>query len=369
MMNLLEHKKIKCSLLGLVFLSGVLVLKLWGINGSKTFSWLNHGEFAVASAHQPESQSAKIRQIVNKQHLWGTLLYTSDSGHKLHYQTFGYANQATGKKNGINELYPIASLQKGYTGSLIQMLINQHLLTMNTKLAQFYPQIPYAKKITIRELLDHTSGIQMGEPVPSTKLVSQSQAINWTLKHLKSTGKFNWNYSNANYTLLAGIISQVTQRPYYEVLQAEILQPLHLSQTVTWQTASQKFTGQAYFNNQTRVYPVSQPLLSSEFGCGNLYTDVTDYYYFVNALQSQRLFKQQAYDQLTQDHTSYSGGFYYQKNFQRADGADNHYFSFYYGTKNNKITVIFFANRSPSDYAGRVAVKEIANLLAAPPKS
>lgn len=115
-MSLLEHKKIKCSLLGLVFLSGVLVLKLWGINGSKTFSWLNHGEFAVASAHQPESQSAKIHQIVNKQHLWGTLLYTSDSGHKLHYQTFGYANQATGKKMGLTNYIRLLPYKKVIQG-------------------------------------------------------------------------------------------------------------------------------------------------------------------------------------------------------------------------------------------------------------
>lgn len=363
MIDLFQKKGFRGMLIGFSFLISLLSLRFFEKNKVEIFSWLSHSNFVFASAHHPESQTAKIRQLVNQRHLWGTLLYTDDSGQKLHYQTFGYADQATGRKNGINELYPIASLQKGYTGSLVQMLINRHQLSMNTKLAQFYPQIPYASRITIRELLDHTSGIQMGEPVPPAKLVNQGQAIDWTLKHLKSTGKFSWNYSNANYTLLAGIISQVTQRPYFSVLQTKILKPLHLLQTVNWQTANKKFTGQAYFNDQTRVYPVSQPLMSSEFGCGNLYTDVTDYYYFVNALQSQRLFNQTAYNQLTQDHTSYSGGFYYQKNFQRADGADNHYFSFYYGTRNNKVTVIFFANRSPSDYAGRITVEKIATLL------
>ncbi|WP_260202975.1 serine hydrolase [Lactiplantibacillus pentosus] len=292
-----------------------------------------------------------INQLMTANHFMGTLLLTNNGPAGVHILPFGSANLQQHIANTADEAYPLASLEKSVTGAMIQQLIDAGKLTMDTTLAKFYPQVPYAQSITIRQLLDHTSGIQMGEPVPSQALTNDQQAIAFTLSHLTSTNQHHWSYSNANFTLLAGIIDQLTGKSYRENLQTSIVAPLGLQHTFIYDQVPadavhpQPYT---YNNGVTITRTISTNLLSSELGCGNLYASVGDFYTFINSLVNGHLVTPAGFQELA-DHLQpvYSGGIYYRPDGTlRIGGADNSLYSLYIGTTDGKVAMVLFANQA-----------------------
>ncbi|BDZ30473.1 serine hydrolase domain-containing protein [Lactiplantibacillus brownii] len=305
---------------------------------------------------------AKINALINQNHLMGTLLVTNSGPKGVQIQSYGEADVAKQQANTNNEAYPLASLQKAVTGALIQQLINRGKLRMTTPLAKFYPNVPYANQITIRELLDHKSGIQMGEPVPTSILPNEAAAVAFTLNHLTSTNDHVWHYSNANFTILAGIISKVTGQSYWHNVQTGIIKPLKLRNMYLYnQIPARAVTPLSYTYTATGSVadPISDPLLSSELGCGNLYASVGDYYTVIYNLLAGHLVGLAGLAQLSdQAALQYSGGIYYQANQRvRIGGADNSFHTVYEGTNNGRVGVVLFTNQSRWKVANAVAVQ------------
>ncbi|MFT9004150.1 MAG: serine hydrolase domain-containing protein [Liquorilactobacillus hordei] len=315
---------------------------------------------------QLRNKKEQLQAVFEKEKVWGTLVYQNNESSKIKDVSVGYANYEKKIKNTGTTKYMLASLQKSYTATLIQILIDKKKLSMSTKLNQFYPTIRYSDKITIRNLLDHTSGIQMGEPVPKVMLVNDNSAVEWAINHLKSTGKMYWNYTNANYILLAGIITKITNKPYASVLNQYIVKPLKLKNTTELDDKMINTAAKTYnFGDNVTLHPISYRLISSELGCGNLYTTPIDYFKFVSALENNKLIPNGALDELSRNHeTAYSAGFYYFDNGQRADGIDNGYYNFYYDDKSKHANMILMLNKGVSDAQGRAMIQQLGNIVA-----
>lgn len=293
----------------------------------------------------------KIDNIITQNHFMGTLLVTNDGPSSVKVQSFGDANVAKNIANTNDEAYPLASLQKAVTGAVVQQLINSGKLSMTTTLSKFYPTVPYANQITIRELLDHTSGIRMGEPVPSSILPDEASAVAFTISHLTSTNDHVWSYSNANFTLLAGIISQVTGKSYWDNVETDIIEPLKLKNMYLYnQVPATAVTPASYTYKKSgsKADSISDALLSSELGCGNLYASVGDFYTVINSLLSGKLDGKAGLSQLTDNYAlKYSGGIYYQAGgLVRIGGADNSFHTIYVGSNDGRVGVVLFTNQS-----------------------
>ncbi|MFT8478061.1 MAG: serine hydrolase domain-containing protein [Liquorilactobacillus sp.] len=348
----------------LIFL-GIFVY--WGFKTSNVAKKKQIRDTVRIHTRHKESKRQQLQAVFKNDKVWGTLVYQNGESHKIKSVSAGYANYDKKIKNSSSTKYMLASLQKSYTATMIQILIDNGKLSMNTKLNQFYPGVRYSNKITIRNLLDHTSGIQMGEPAPKVSLTSDSSAVAWTLSHLKSTGKMYWSYTNANYILLAGIITKVTNKPYISVLNQYILKPLKLKNTAELDTNIINSSAKTYiFGNNIILHPVSYSLTSSELGCGNLYTTPLDYFKFVSALENGKLIPINALNELSRNHeTAYSAGFYYFPEGQRADGIDNGYYNFYYDDKSKHTNMILMLNKGVSDTQGRAMIQQLENILVA----
>ncbi|KRO14597.1 serine-type D-Ala-D-Ala carboxypeptidase [Lactiplantibacillus xiangfangensis] len=293
---------------------------------------------------------AKINAIIKQNHFMGTLLVTNNGPAGVKVFTYGDANVAKKIANTNDEVYPLASLEKALTGAVIQRLINQHKLTMNTTLSRFYPQVRYARDITIRELLDHTSGIRMDEPIPDHLLTGETAEVDFTIRHLKSTNQHVWSYSNANFTLLAGIVSKITGKSFMSTLQTDVLNPLGMKHTFVYNQVPSnmlKPLAYTYSDGTSTADAISTKLLSSELGCGNVYASVEDYYTFINSLVTGKLDTTAGFMELTDNlKPIYSGGIYYRSDHTiRIGGADNDFRSYYVGTTDGKVAVVLFVNQ------------------------
>jgi D-alanyl-D-alanine carboxypeptidase len=140
------------------------------------------------------------------------------------------------------------SIGKTYCAAVALQLVGEGRLQLDGKLADvlgkedWYARLPNAADITLRQLLNHTSGIP--EHVwkkPFQDAITKDADRAWTPREcvafilgdaaLAPAGE-KWSYADTNYMLVGLAIEQVTGKPFYEVLQQRVLSPRKLVDTV-----------------------------------------------------------------------------------------------------------------------------------------
>ncbi|TFF37227.1 serine hydrolase domain-containing protein [Mucilaginibacter psychrotolerans] len=155
-----------------------------------------------------------------------------NAGKEVYSKDFGQKNLSNGGGGQANQ-YHVGSVTKMFTATLIFKLIEDGQFKLDDKLAAFYPEIPNAQKITIKNLLGHTSGlgsyvVKDGE-VWVTEKVTEKAILDLIIKQGVSfePGE-KVDYSNTGYYLLAKIIEKKYKKPYHELINKLIVKPLKL---------------------------------------------------------------------------------------------------------------------------------------------
>lgn len=174
-------------------------------------------------------------------------------GARSAYLFVGTANKVTvltaGRTNlqKTDQVWRIASVTKMVTAVVVMQLVRDGKLTLDDPLARYLPgAVPDADRITIRQLLNHTSGLADYLAVPGSplqgstrKLVAdllapRSYEASLDLANRHSTfaepGQQH-EYSNTNYLLLGRIIEKIEGRSYSQVVTERIIEPLELRRT------------------------------------------------------------------------------------------------------------------------------------------
>jgi D-alanyl-D-alanine carboxypeptidase len=139
----------------------------------------------------------------------------------------------------------IASVTKTFIGTLILQLVEQGKLRLDDSIDRWAPQVPDASHITVRDLLNMSSGLydytqdprwqQMEQTLRAGQVErrwSPEQLVQFSVAHKPyfPPGK-GYFYANVNYGLLGLVVEKVTGQPIQDVLQATILQLLGLMHT------------------------------------------------------------------------------------------------------------------------------------------
>ncbi len=153
----------------------------------------------------------------------------------------GKSDLNAGTDAKITDRFRIASVTKTFTATLLLMLVDRKSLSLDDKLSKFYPYFKNADKITIRQLLDHTSRSPAYTSMNEfDKFVKPEPLKKWTNDELykmienaepdfePGTG---FKYSNSNYLLAGLIIEKVSGNSYSDELKAKICGPLGLKDT------------------------------------------------------------------------------------------------------------------------------------------
>jgi CubicO group peptidase (beta-lactamase class C family) len=132
--------------------------------------------------------------------------------------------------------YPIGSISKQLTASLILLLQQDGKLKLDDPVGRFLPELTGADKITIRQVLSHTAGYTDYWPEDyspaSLQKPTTPQAIvdDWARRKLDFAPGTQWQYSNTGYTIAGLIAEKAGGAPLFDQLSTRIFQPLHMTQ-------------------------------------------------------------------------------------------------------------------------------------------
>lgn len=137
-------------------------------------------------------------------------------------------------------LYPVYSLSKTYIACLCLTAQRQRLFELDDSLAHFAPEVPDAKKITLRQLLNHTAGLPDYGSLRSYHEAIANGEAPWSDqtfatqtydKGLSFEPGERFHYSNPGYALLVRILQQAYDQDLSQILLDQIVRPLDLRQT------------------------------------------------------------------------------------------------------------------------------------------
>ena len=151
----------------------------------------------------------------------------------------GFANVSTRQAVSPTTLYNAGSITKTFVAALILQLVNQGLIGLDDPLSRWLPGLPYAPDVTIRELLNHTSGIDDAfNHAALLKAIDAAKRSPWSLDQVLAFVKkpyfaagTGWAYSNTNYILLGRVIELATGQTVASLLRQRFFVPLGLTHT------------------------------------------------------------------------------------------------------------------------------------------
>lgn len=216
---------------------------------------------------------------------------------------FGLADIDTGRLNTPDTVFRLASITKQFTATLVLLLQQDALLSVNDSLDLYFPQYPNGENITIHQLLTHTSGLPryLPEPGISDMLDDPDARAEDTLLVIENLIPFyspgeEFLYTNAGYQLLGFIIEQVSGQSYEQLVEERIFQPLGMMSssfgTDDFSEPSAAFSyveglGQIDFFNHDRA-----------FSTGSLVSSVKDLLIWNKALFSGEVLASESIEQM-----------------------------------------------------------------------
>ena len=200
----------------------------------------------IASFVAGQSSNQKIDELLsmlhNQQQFNGIVLI-ADKGKVSFKKSYGTANEDTKRPIDENTVFELASVSKQFTAMAIVILKERGKLGYDDKITKFFPELGQFKDITVRNLLNHTSGIPDYINPDSLKFFDENKfnnnqdVINYLVKgqvkpSFEPDTKFQ--YSNTGYVLLASIVEKVSKMSFGDFLKASIFKPLKLKNTFVY---------------------------------------------------------------------------------------------------------------------------------------
>ncbi len=153
----------------------------------------------------------------------------------------GEANVETGLPMKTTDIFHIGSITKTFTATLVLQLVDDGKVNLEDKLEKYVPDFPNSDRVTIRQLLTHTSGIpEWAADDELREEVVNEPGKDWTVeKMIEIVGQqpllfepgTDHSYSNIGYFLLGAVIEKASGKSVEENIKERIAEPLNLKNT------------------------------------------------------------------------------------------------------------------------------------------
>jgi len=204
-------------------------------------------------------------------------LIVASAGSVVYRNGFGDANAATGARFEPATVSCIASLSKQFTAMAIMLLAERRKLRYDDPISTILPELrSYAQDVTIRHLLNHTSGIpDVGDLGIDRPTLTNGEVLAALTRQdpLASRPGATYRYSNTGYILLATIAERVTGQAFRDLLAKEIFGPLGMTRTYVYDGTRPHRRDVAVAYDQ---FGKPDPYTSNTTGDGGVFSSVDD---------------------------------------------------------------------------------------------
>jgi len=238
----------------------------------------------------------------------GAAVLVVRNGQPVFHRGYGVTDLRTLRPIDAETNFRLASFTKQFTAACIMLLAHEGKLHYDDHLTDIFPEFPaYGKSITVRNLLNHTSGLPDYEDVltkqypntPEEKIPQILDAGVLKLLEQQSSGKFapgsKWEYSNSGYATLAMIVEKVSGEPFGQFLHDRIFVPLKMTNTLAYEKGKSEVAHRAYGHTKQTDggwHETDQSPTSAVLGDGGIYSSLDDLANWDRALREHTLLSQ-----------------------------------------------------------------------------
>src|SRR5689334_4488611 len=230
----------------------------------------------------------------------GCAAAVSLNGETVFEKAFGLADLELNVPNTTQTIFESGSVAKQFTAAALVLLQQEGKLSIDDPVRKYIPELPdYGSPLTIRNLLNHTSGLRDWGTVMSLtgvgrgdRVITQELALD-VITHqrgLDFTPGSEYSYSNSGYNLAAIIIERVSKQKFPDFVEERLFKPLGMKNS-SWRDDYQRIVpgrAQAYARQGDGPWRLNMPFMNV-YGNGGMLTTVGDWMKWNAMLDSHSL--------------------------------------------------------------------------------
>lgn len=227
----------------------------------------------LANYVSPQGEQLSYQQFIDNYKIPGLSFAVVDEYQVVYSEAVGVKDTNSKQKLDKNTAFSTASIAKPVTATIVAMLAEQGKLNLDAPVAHYLkrwklPDSPFSSsnKITIRQLLAHTSGMSqggyadfhLGDDIPTLIEVLNGEK----LPRYKSpitmlfSPDSNWQYSGGGYVIVQVVLEDITGRTLQDLAQEMIFNPLNMNNSTMYQHGDKQF-----LNNIAKVHDRDQTVI------------------------------------------------------------------------------------------------------------
>ena len=335
--------------------------------------------FLAMAGHQVFAQDkrAKLDQIMRTYHnfnMFDGAVLVAENGKVIYKNAFGLANREWNIANTTDTKFMIGSVSKPLTAVLMLIQVQKGLVHLDSTIDKYLPEFKNkpAAKVTVRQLLSHTSGMPNYDiikdffPRISRQHFSRVDYLKvFADSALAFTPGSHYAYSSWGYFTLGLIMERVTKKTYAQLMADDIFSKIGMHNSGSYfhtQIIPDRATGYEYsFGGYTSADFRDQ---SNTMGTGDIYSTVDDLFKFHMALASNTLLNKTLTAEMFTpgiEMAQYGYG-WFNKSFKYSStdsipsnfhlGMTDGFISFIRRIPSTNSMVVILCNSSPTDFFG-----------------
>ena len=255
--------------------------------------------FDLASQDMTAKFDSIVLEVVEDMEGPGFAIQISKDGRTMYHKAVGKANLELDVNMTPDHVFRIGSITKQFTTAAILRLQEEGKLSVQDELTKYIADYPtHGNKITIENLMNHTSGIKSYTSMPEfrTKWMTMHMDPEELIAVFKDepmdfkTGEKE-QYNNSAYILLGFIIEEVSGKSYGDYIETEFFDPLGMEHS-SYEESSEIIPNRAYgYDEEEEEHYINAPYLSMTlpYAAGSLLSTTDDLRIWHNAFMSDKV--------------------------------------------------------------------------------